>query len=317
MFFTQINQLMNQATDITLVIRKKEGLLTVSAMPKINGLKDEAQNHIVPLTITGTPEELDRGFLPTVCRPLQKATGLLANMSQFEQQADKAAANSKAAKELKDKEAKDAKEKKDKYEKLMKTAAELEAAQKHSEALAALKQARTFATQQAVKTVDERINALRMKMNQGSLFETLPEQPQPQVQTLQPQQVQAAQPQQATQSQPQQIQQPVYQPISQPVQQPINTQQAYNNGQQAVVQPANGYTNGNYPPANNGQPVYNGQPAAYNNHYNQPVMPDECGETEPAFAVNADYSTHREGEYDQYPDFPGYPENNTYNQQNR
>lgn len=304
MFFTQINQLMNQATDITLVIRKKEGLLTVSAMPKINGLKDEAQNHIVPLTITGTPEELDRGFLPTVCRPLQKATGLLANMSQFEQQADKAGANSKAAKELKDKEAKEAKEKKDKYEKLMKASTELEAAQKHSEALATLKQARTFATQQAVKTVDERINAVRMKMNQGNLFETLPEQPQPQVQTPQPQQVQPAQPQQ------------IQQPIPQPVQQQMNTQPVYYNGQQAVVQLANDYTNGNYPPVNNGQPVYNGQPA-YNNNYNQPVMPDECGETEPVFAVNADYSTHREGEYDQYPDFPGYPENNTYNQQNR
>lgn len=295
MFFTQINQMMNQGTDITLVIRKKEGLLTVSAMPKSNGLKDEAQNHIVPLTITGTPEELDNGFLPTVCRPLQKAIGLLANMSQFEQQADKAAANSKAAKELKDKEAKEAKEKKDKYEKLMKSVAELEAVQKHNEALAALKQARTFATPQAVKTVDEKINAVRMKMNQGNLFETLPEQPQPQVQTPQPQQIQ--------------------QPVQQPISQPMNTQQAYNNGQQAAVQPANGYANGNYPPVNNGQPVYNGQPAY--NHYNQPVMSNESRETEPAFAINADYSTHREGEYDQYPDFPGYPENNTYNHQNR
>lgn len=301
MFFTQINQMMNQATDITLVIRKKEGLLTVSAIPKSNGLKDEAQNHIVPLTITGTPEELDNGFLSTVCRPLQKAAGLLANMSQFEQQADKAAANSKAAKELKDKEAKEAKEKKDKYEKLMKTATELEVAQKHSEALASLKQARTFATQQAVKTVDEKINAVRMKMNQGNLFETLPEQPQPQVQTPQPQ--------------PQQIQQTVQQPIQQPVQQQMNTQPVYYNGQQAATQPANGYMKGNYPPANNGH-VYNEQPA-YNNHYNQPIMPDEPGKTEPAFAINADYSTHREGEYDQYPDFPGYPENNTYNHQNR
>lgn len=95
----------------------------------------------------------------------------------------------------------------------------------------------------------------------------------------------------------------------------MNTQQAYNNWQQAAVQPANGYANGNYPPVNNGQPVYNGQPAY--NHYNQPVMSNESRETEPAFAINADYSTHREGEYDQYPDFPGYPENNTYNHQNR
>jgi len=115
MFFTQINQMMNQSIDITLVIRKKEGQLMVSAMPKSNGLKDEAQNHIVPFTVTGTPEELDMGFIQAICQPIQKATGLLTNMSNFEQQAEKAAANSKAAKELKDKEAKDAKEKKEKF----------------------------------------------------------------------------------------------------------------------------------------------------------------------------------------------------------
>jgi PRTRC system protein E len=154
MFFTQINGIMNQGVDITLVIRKKEGQLMVSAMPKTNGLKDEAQNHIVPLTVTGTPEELDRGFLPTICRPIQKAAGLLVNMNRFEQQADKAAINSKAAKELKEKEAKEDKEKKEKYEKLMKSVAELEAGRKYDEALANLKQARTFATPQAVKSVD-------------------------------------------------------------------------------------------------------------------------------------------------------------------
>jgi PRTRC genetic system protein E len=300
MFFTQINQMMNQAVDITLVIRKKEGQLMVSAMPRTNGLKDEAQNHIVPLTVTGTPEELDRGFLPTICTPVQKAAGLLANMRQFEQQADKAAANSKAAKELKDKEAKEAKEKKEKFEKLMKTATELEAGRKYAEALENLKQARTFAASQALKTVDEKINAVRMKMNQGSLFGTETEQPQQQAQ--QPQQVQFTQAQMAGQTV--QAQQSVRQQVSQP---------AYNTGQQA-----NGHMNGNYPPGNNGQPLYYGQPAYNNNPYNGQVMPEELGETEPAFVVSANYSTHREGEYDQYPDFPGYPENNNmYNHQNR
>jgi PRTRC genetic system protein E len=290
MFFTQINGIMSQAVDITLVIRKKEGQLTVSAMPKTNGLKDEAQNHIVPLTVTGTPEELDRGFLPTICRPIQKAAGLLANMNQFEQQADKAAANSKAAKELKDKEAKEAKEKKEKFEKLMKTAAEHKSVQKYAEALTNLKQARTLATPQALKAVDEKINAVRMKMNQGSLFGMQPEQ-----------QVQPLQTQPAVQTV--QTRQPVQQSIPQPV---------YSNGQQA-----NGHMNGNYPPGNNGQPIYYGQPAYTGNPHTGQLMPEELGETEPAYAVNADYSTHREGEYDQYPDFPGYPENNMYNHQNR
>lgn len=277
MFFTKINQMMNQGVDITLVIRKKEGQLMVSAMPKSNGLKDEAQNHIVPLTVTGTPEELDMGFLPTICRPIQKATGLLSNMSQFEQQADKAAANSKAQKELKDKEAKEAKEKKDKFDKHMKAATEYESAQKYSEALAALNQARTFATPQAIKSVDEKISAIKRKLGQGSLFEMeVPAQPpQPQTHPVNT------------------IQRP-----AQPMQQQLMNGYAGQNGQQPVyqqpqVQPQQSYNN--YP--------YNRQPAE--------VIP----ETEPPLVMATDYSAHREGEYDGYPDFP-YSNNNMYHPQN-
>ena len=63
MFFTAIHQMMTESVDLTIVIRKANGQLTVSTLPKSNGLKDEAQNHIVPLTVTGTPQELDTGFL--------------------------------------------------------------------------------------------------------------------------------------------------------------------------------------------------------------------------------------------------------------
>jgi PRTRC genetic system protein E len=55
MFFTAIHQMMTESVDLTIVIRKTNGQLTVSTLPKSNGLKDEAQNHIVPLTVTGTP----------------------------------------------------------------------------------------------------------------------------------------------------------------------------------------------------------------------------------------------------------------------
>ena len=111
MFFTAINQMMTEGVDLTIVIRKANGQMAVSTLPKSNGLKDEAQNHIVPLTVSGLPEELDAGFLQTVARPIQKVAGLITNMAQFEAQADKAAADSKAAKEEKAKETKEEKEK--------------------------------------------------------------------------------------------------------------------------------------------------------------------------------------------------------------
>ena len=72
MFFTAIHQMMTENVDLTIVIRKANGQLTVATLPKSNGLKDEAQNQIVPLTVTGTPQELDAGFLQTVTRPMQK-----------------------------------------------------------------------------------------------------------------------------------------------------------------------------------------------------------------------------------------------------
>ena len=73
MFFTTIYQMMTDGVDLTLVIRKANGQLTVSTLPKSNGLKDEAQNHIVPLTVIGLPQELDTGFLQAIARPSRKA----------------------------------------------------------------------------------------------------------------------------------------------------------------------------------------------------------------------------------------------------
>ena len=82
MFFTAINQMMTEGVDLTLVIRKANGQMAVSVLPKSNGLKAEAQNHIIPLTLKGVPQELDTGFL--------QAVGLIKNMAQFEVQAEKA-----------------------------------------------------------------------------------------------------------------------------------------------------------------------------------------------------------------------------------
>ena len=170
MFFTQINQMMNQGVDITLVIRKKDGQLMVSTMPKSNGLKDEAQNLIVPLNLTGTPEELDADFFSMISQPIQKATGLLTNMSNFEKQAEIAEENSKAAKEKKANEEKVAKEKKEKFDKLINSATEYEALKKYNEALNSLLQAKAFATPQALKSLADKIKAVSAKHSQGSLF---------------------------------------------------------------------------------------------------------------------------------------------------
>lgn len=181
--------MMTESVDLTIVIRKTNGQLTVSTLPKSNGLKDEAQNHIVPLTVTGTPQELDTGFLQAVTRPIQKACGLISNMAQFEAQADKAAASSKAAKDAKSKETKEEREKREKYEKLMKKAEELTAARNHREAVSVFTQAKAHANAAQLKEIEEKIKAADTEMNRGSLFDLMEQeaQPEPSVQQQQPQ----------------------------------------------------------------------------------------------------------------------------------
>ena len=220
MFFTTIHQMMTDGVDLTLVIRKTNGQLTVSTLPKSNGLKDEAQNHIVPLTVSGLPQELDAGFLQAIARPIQKAAGLISNMAQFEAQTEKAASESKAAKDAKAKETKEEKEKREKYEKHLKKAEELIAAKKHSEAVTALGQARLYAKEQDQKKIDEMVSEQKKAMNAGSLFDLMEEpvtQPQAQAQPQQPQ----------VQQRPQQT--PPYQPHPQ-MQRPMAGQPQ--NGQQ-------------------------------------------------------------------------------------
>lgn len=54
MFFTQINQLMAQSVDITMVIRKSATGMTVSVLPKSNGLKDDGPEPHRPAYAVGT-----------------------------------------------------------------------------------------------------------------------------------------------------------------------------------------------------------------------------------------------------------------------
>ena len=304
MFFTQINQLMAQSVDITMVIRKSATGMTVSVLPKSNGLKDEAQNHIVPLTLSGLPEELDAGFMNAIANPIRKVSGLLTNMAEFEKQADKAAANSKASKEQKAKETKEEKEKREKYEKHMKKADELIAAKYHKEAVTALGQARLYATEQNRKTVDEKFEEQKMAMNQGSLFDLMEQaEQQPGQQTSQPVTEQKPMAQQPTgQMPPQQPRQYVQQPQQQPAPQPMQGQQlAYHRPAQPQMPPQQPYR---YPQ----QGVYpQGTQGGQHPHYGEEMPPyyveQQTAYRNPPYPPQ-DEPTYRPEDYEEYLDFP-------------
>ena len=305
MFFTSISQMMTESVDLTLVIRKANGQLTVSTLPKANGLKDEAANHIIPLTLTGTPEDMDAEFLQHIMQPIRKATGLISNMMEFEQQADKAAANSKAVKDAKSKETKEEKEKREKYEKHLKKAEELITAKNHQDAIAALQQARLYAKADDQKKVDEMISAQKKAMNQGSLFEMMDETPAPQ--PAQQPMPQTIQPQAAPRQMPPQPQQTVMRPVQQTMHRPVQQQPQPQYGEQTMFN----MPQGGYPPQNMGQqhPHYPQGEIPMFPHNEEPPMPEEYEQ-----AYMHDGPSYRPEDYEEYPDFPQSMLENHYSQ---
>lgn len=303
MFFTAIHQMMTENVDLTIVIRKANGQLTVATLPKSNGLKDEAQNQIVPLTVTGTPQELDAGFLQTVTRPIQKAGGLIANMAQFEAQADKAAANSKAAKEAKSKESKEEREKREKYEKLMKKAEEMTTAKNYREALNLLGQAKSHANEAQLKGIEEKIQAVDKEMNKGSLFDLMERQPQPEQQPVV---------QNRTQPQPQQVMQPqpAYAPARQaPASRQPQRQAQQQSGlwmpqqpeQQPVRQPLQPHPHYASQNTGSGQDMY-GMPPATGGWQDESFLQED--EQQQPYFSDSEQPAYNPKDYEDYIDFP-------------
>ena len=171
MFFQNIHRMIGQDPDLILTIRKTDNdTLTVAAHMTMKGLQDEARHFIAPFTASGTPQELDKEFIPAMSEPATRSQGLLMNMKHYERQLEIAQANSKAEKERKDKETRELRERQQKSDKYRKKAEEQIAAGKLSEAMTNLRQARLYASEAGKKTLDEQIGSLRARMSQGSLF---------------------------------------------------------------------------------------------------------------------------------------------------
>jgi PRTRC system protein E len=177
MFFTQIHQTMIEGVDLSFVIRKQADSLVVSVLPKSGSLKGDAANNIIPLVVNGTPAELDAGFIQAAFRPLQRVQGLITNIAQFEQQAEKTAVENKQSKGRSNKpsnETKEEIEKRERYEKALKRADELIAAKSFEDALISLQQARLYAPSSQTKGIDDKIASAKQRLNQGSLFDVAP-----------------------------------------------------------------------------------------------------------------------------------------------
>lgn len=349
MFFEQIYQLISTGTDLSINIRRMNDKLNVAVMPRNNSLKGERQQHMVPLVLSGTPDELDREFLQAVMTPVRKALGILTNLEAFEKAAEKTASQAKSAKPAVEKEPKEVREKREKMEKLLKKADDAAATNRFSEAQTWLKQARLLATPDKQKEIDTRMQEILRKANAGSLFDaqetgTGPSAPQPvQSQPLKPQAPMQSRPvnenpiQRTDDGQmPPQVpagNAPVSPaPVPHPAVQAASPQPEYGwgapYGQQPQAMPPQGFApNGQpYPPYGQ-QPAYPPYPGAYPYMQAQPVAPAQTppshatGRTaqlqpraqEPAVNYSFDKDDEEDRELlreDPYVEYPDFPEEN-------
>lgn len=250
MFFQTIYGLLTDSTEVGINIRRVNDKLTVAVMPRHNELKERATDSFIPLVASGTPEELDCGFADIMAAPVAKAVGIMTNLREFERQAERAAAKAKpkTAAEKVTKEAKEAKEKNDRLDKLMKRVDESVTARRFADAMALLKHALTIAPAEKQDAVKAKMQEVRRKSEEGSLFAPQPSPtPQPARQMPQQQPVQTAAP--TPTAEQQHIQpRPVMPAATQPVQagtmqqsplQPAPQQQVYAPAQQGAGQYGN------------------------------------------------------------------------------
>ena len=197
MFFQTIYGLFTESTEVGINIKRVNDKLTVAVMPRHRELKEGTAGGFIPLVASGTPEELDGGFADIIAAPVAKAVGIMTNLSEFERQAEKAAANGKpkAAAEKETKEARETKEKNDRLDKLMKRIDESVTARRFADAMVLLKHALTFAPAEKQEMVKAKMQEVRRKSEEGSLFSGQPPTAyRPVVQTQPQQPVQAATP---------------------------------------------------------------------------------------------------------------------------
>lgn len=149
-FFKQLAGLETPGTFKLAITLTENGKITVSEMFTA-ACGDKAISRIVPLTLSGSAEELDEAFFDRITEPARQVAGLISNMeghlksvaeakaaSKMEQD-KKAAAKTATAKKDSDHEMPDGKaEKKRIYDEALKSIAELKAACKYEEGLAQL-----------------------------------------------------------------------------------------------------------------------------------------------------------------------------------
>lgn len=164
--FKTLSEVLGNGCTATITIAQKDGIMTVGVLPGNNLVKDGAKNKIVPLNVSGTPEELDEGFVDAIAEPVRKTAGLLVDMAAYEQAAEEAKAKSKMEEEKKIAEA-NRKKDYDGYINLARTNLK---EQKYRDALKCVESARKVSLPSDKVALDTLTNEINSASGEGALF---------------------------------------------------------------------------------------------------------------------------------------------------
>lgn len=164
--FKKIDEMLGEGSTLTITIAKKGEELVVGILPGNSLVKDSAKNRIVPLNLTGTPEELDNGFIEAIAAPITKSSGLLTNMASFEKAQEEAEKKSKMEAEKKSAEDK---RKKDLSEWISLAKQNLKE-EKFRDALTCVAGARNVASDSDKSTLDKLEAEIAKASGSGSMF---------------------------------------------------------------------------------------------------------------------------------------------------
>ena len=159
--FKSLAEMLADGQQLTITLRKSGQELVASIMPDVSAVKDKAVDNIVPIVMSGTPEEFDDGFIGALKSGLPAATGLVANIKEYEESVEVARKATEMAKKAKDEKDK-AKREFDGYVELARQNLKEEKfldAKKCLDKAAAVKDADKALIDKARKAVDERSGA--------------------------------------------------------------------------------------------------------------------------------------------------------------
>lgn len=88
-FFSRLAELVGEDYIVQIAVQKKGNSLSVSILPKSAHDKSTTKGTIVPIVISGSPDQIDQGIISAIAQPIQSLNQLVVSGDAFVKQEKK------------------------------------------------------------------------------------------------------------------------------------------------------------------------------------------------------------------------------------